>query len=326
MINHKSTVTKVIPTDVSVLKIARTAPASHENTLDTALAPWDEIVRAFRNHRMLMGPLVGIESYDNADYGIVSFKGVRVVIPMKHMLYLEPRKDESETNYSARLRKRLNYMLGAEIDFYVKGVDEEDHSAVASRTEAMLKKRLRAYYILTENGTPRITVNSYVQARVIAVFDRAIRIEVFGVEHTIFGRNLAWEWIGDAHDAFSVGQILIARIDSIDFGHAEKNIHISEEYLKSLRIIANIKAAVPNMPAVALSKCLPQSHYAGRVVEINNGTIYVQLANGANAIAYSCRDRRAPGLHDDVNFVVTRISTKECCAIGLITRVIRKNL
>lgn len=44
-------------------------------------------------------------------------------------------------DYMNRLNRILGTMLGAEIDFIVKGIDSTTHSAVASRREAMLRKR-----------------------------------------------------------------------------------------------------------------------------------------------------------------------------------------
>lgn len=317
-----------MPIEGTVLKIARGTPLPHGDS--SVLTPWDEIVRAYRTHRMLTGRFIGIESHNGTDIAVIQYKGSRVVIPIMHMLFLDRREEESQASYYVRVQKRLRYMLGAEIDFYVKGLDEAEHCAVASRTEAMLKKRLRAYLVPGETGRPRICVNTYAEARVVAVFDHAIRIEVFGVEHAIFGRNLAWQWLRSAYDAFAVGQVLVARIDEIDYGSAGTLDTIgqellSDEDLQSLRVVADIKAATPNAPALALAGCIPQSHYAGRIVEISNGNIYLQLANGANALAYDCRDWRAPSLGDDVDFVVIRIKKKDCCAVGIITHIIRKN-
>ena len=100
-------------------------------------------------------------------------------------------------------------MLGAELDFLVKGIDSKTRSVVASRREAMLKKR-QTFYMETDNsGTYKIYDGRIVQARVIAVAEKAIRIEAFGVECSIMARDLSWDWIGDAHDRYSVGDQIV---------------------------------------------------------------------------------------------------------------------
>ena len=48
----------------------------------------------------------------------------------------------------------------------------------------------------------RIYEGRIVQARVIAVAEKVVRVEVFGVETSILARDLAWDWIGDAHERF----------------------------------------------------------------------------------------------------------------------------
>ena len=42
-----------------------------------------------------------------------------------------------------------------------------------------------------------------------------IRVEVFGVECSILARDLAWDWIGDAHERFAVGDEVLVRILSV---------------------------------------------------------------------------------------------------------------
>ena len=69
-----------------------------------------------------------------------------------------------------------------------------------------------------------------------------------------------------------------------------------------------------------------QSRYAGTVVDIVRGMPYIQLLNGANAIAHTCIDRRTPGKKDEVSFVVTNIDERKGVAMGVITRIIKQNI
>ena len=63
---------------------------------------------------------------------------------------------------------------------------------------------------------PQVREGRVVQARVTAVAEKSIRIEVFGVECSVLARDLAWEWICDAHDLYTVGDVILVRIQSID--------------------------------------------------------------------------------------------------------------
>lgn len=86
--------------------------------------------------------LSGIEKTDaGRTIAIVDYKGFRIVIPLREMVLDFPKGlygidyDEMILNY----QKILNKMLGAEVDFVIKGIDGNSRSVVASRKDAMLK-------------------------------------------------------------------------------------------------------------------------------------------------------------------------------------------
>ena len=88
--------------------------------------------------------------------------------------------DQEYTELMLRQNKIPGNMLGAEIDFIVKGIDSKSRSVVASRKDAMCKKR-KIFYMDTDSaGMYRIYENRIVQARVIAVAEKVVRVEVFG--------------------------------------------------------------------------------------------------------------------------------------------------
>ena len=214
-----------------------------------------------------------------------------------------------------RLNRMLSTMLGAEIDFIVKGIDSKTRSVVASRKEAMLRKRQTFYLDTDAAGMYRIYEGRIAQARVIAVAEKVIRVEVFGVECSIMARDLAWEWIGDAHERFSVGDQVLVRI-----------LNVRRDSLEDVGIKADIKSVSQNTSHDNLKKCRIQSKYAGKVTDVHKGVVYIRLSNGVNAVAHSCYDYRTPGKKDDVSFAVTRIDEDRGVAVGIITRIIRQNL
>lgn len=154
-----------------------------------------------------------------------------------------------------------------------------------------------------------------VQARVIAVAEKVIRVEVFDVECSIMARDLAWDWIGDAHERFSVGDQVLVRI-----------LNVHRENPENISIKADIKSVFQNTSQDNLKKCRIQSKYAGKVTDVYKGVVYIRLANGVNAVAHSCFDYRTPGKKDDVSFAVTKLDEERGVAVGIITRIIRQNL
>lgn len=279
---------------------------------------WHEVVNAYKTRRMLTGTVDGIEKYDGVkDFTVIDYSGYRVVIPLKEMFIDFPNTlhGDEYKHEVIRYQKLLNAMLGAKIDFMVLGVDSKSRSIVASRTEAMKKKRQTFYMETDKDGVYRIYENRIVQARVIAVAEKAVRVEVFGVECSMPAKDLAWDWIGDARERFSVGDEILVRVKEIN-----------RDSIKDLKIRVDAKSVDENRPAYNLDLCKIQGKYAGRVTDVHKGIVFIRLNNGVNAIAHSCLDRRIPGKKDDVSFAVTSIDEEREVALGIITRIIKQNI
>lgn len=303
------------PKPAPILTLEARADVDTEESL--ADIAWHEIHNAYRTRRILTGTLGGLEQTDNGKtIAVVEYKGFRIIIPLKEMIfnYQNNLTGDEYTQMIIRQNKLLSRMLGAEIDFIVKGIDSKARSVVASRRDAMMKKR-RIFYMDTDDaGEYRIYDGRIIQARVIATAEKAIRIEAFGVETSIMARDLSWDWIGDARDRFAVGDQILVRV-----------LNVNREDIEHISIKVDVRS-VSDVRQNSLSLCRIQSKYAGTVTDVYKGVVYIRLTNGVNAIAHSCYDRRRPGKKDDVSFVVTSIDEERGVALGIITRIIRQNL
>lgn len=304
-----------LPKPAPILTLEARADVDTEESL--ADIAWHEIHNAYRTRRILTGTLGGLEQTDSGKtIAVVEYKGFRIIIPLKEMIfnYQNNLSGDEYTQMIIRQNKLLSRMLGAEIDFIVKGIDSKARSVVASRRDAMMKKR-RIFYMDTDDaGEYRIYDGRIIQARVIATAEKAIRIEAFGVETSIMARDLSWDWIGDARDRFAVGDQILVRV-----------LHVSREDIEHISIKVDVRS-VSEARQNNLSLCRIQSKYAGTVTDVHKGVVYIRLTNGVNAIAHSCYDRRRPGKKDDVSFVVTSVDEERSVALGIITRIIRQNL
>ncbi|MEZ3487176.1 MAG: RNA-binding protein [Lachnospiraceae bacterium] len=278
---------------------------------------WHEIQNAYRTKKILTGMLGGIEKTENGSLiAIVYYKDFRTVIPITEMM-INLVQDESHDygDISLRQNKVLNNMLGCEIDFIVKGLDAQSRSVVASRKEAMLKKRQIFYLDRDASGDSKIHEDRIVQARVVAVAEKVVRAEIFGVETSILARDLSFDWMGDAREHFHVGEHILVRI-----------LSVTAESLDKITVKADVKSVEGNTSKENMKKCKIQGKYAGTVEDIHKGTVFVRLSIGVNAIAHSCYDNRTVGKKDEVSFVVTHIDEERNVAVGLISRIIRQNL
>lgn len=278
---------------------------------------WHEIQNAYITHRIMTGTLSGVECNDAGHhYAIADYNGFRIVIPLKEMFFDFSTNLHGDEYKEAVMRynKLMNSMLGAEIDFVVRGIDSKARSVVASRKEAMYKKRQTFYMETDENGMFRIYEDRIVQARVTAVAEKAIRVEIFGVDCAMPVKDLSWDWLGDAGERFSIGDKILVRIKEVE-----------RESIKDIYVRADARSVTDNRTD-NLSSCKIQGKYAGRVTDTHKGVVYIRLSNGVNAMAHSCLDRRMPGKKDDVSFVVTAIEEERGVALGIITRIIKQNL
>ena len=267
-----------------------------------------------KSKRILSAKLEGIEKLPSGSYiAVVYYKEFRIVIPANEMMIdISEYDDQSNLELNNRYAQILSRMLGAEIDFIISGIDKKEKKVVGSRKSAMLKKR-QQYYINEIDGKPRITVGKKVESRVIAVGDKTMRVEMFGVETVVSIKNAAWEWLEDLRDTYEVGDRIYVKIMELEV------IDQNEIYVS-----ASIKEAMDNPSKENIKKCIVQGKYIGKVTGLDQNVIYVRLNVGVNAIALAVHDRKAPTKRDEVSFVITRIDEDNGIAIGIITKVLKQ--
>jgi len=275
---------------------------------------WLELRTAMKSKRILSAKLEGIEKLPSGSYlAIVYYKEFRIVIPASEMMInINEYDDETNLEVNNRYAQILSRMLGAEIDFIISGIDKKEKRIVASRKAAMLRKR-QIYYINEIDGKPRITVGKKVESRIVAVGDKIIRVEMFGVETVVSIKNVAWEWIEDLRDRFEVGERVYVKILELEV--VDQN---------EIHVVASIKDAVDNSSKDNIKKCILQGKYIGKVTGLDQNVIYVRLNVGVNAIALAVHDRKAPSKRDEVSFVITRIDEENGIAIGIITKILKQ--
>lgn len=239
-----------------------------------------------------------------------------MVIPATEMnIRLEDHRENGDKELHNRYAQILSWMMGAEIEFTVSGPDRRSGSVVASRADAMRRKQRQFFLTPGRDGRPLVQEGTVAEARVIAVSERVVRVEIFGVEFPIFAREVAWEWVDDCNDYYGIGDRVLVKLLSIDRSDPG-----------NIRLQASIRETVPNPAKENIRKCVVQGKYIGKVTDVNRNAIYVRLNVGVNAVALAVHDRRTPCRKDDVSFVVTRIDEEAGIAIGIITRIIKQHL
>lgn len=281
---------------------------------------WHELENAQRTGRILTGKLVGVERTRNGmDTAVVLFKNMKVLVPLKEMA-VHTGQVPSGPEYAAwasGIIRILSTRQNSDVDFLVRGLgsNEAGERIVAgSRRDAMRRKRKHFYLDTDELGRHMIEEGSMVQARVVAVADKLIRLEVFGVECAVAAKRMSWVWMSSARDKHYVGELIPVRVTQIERVNAD-------------RITIRVDARdVFGETGDNLSLCQRNGRYVGEVTDVRKGVIFIRLSIGVNAVSHECRDMRIPGRKDTVSFTVTRLDEKNGVAIGVVNRIIKQNL
>jgi ribosomal protein S1 len=293
--------------------------AEAETQKDRENTVWHEI----KNSQITGSHLTGIfgkveKSKKNGTISIIDYKGQRIAIPISEMMLNMVRpENQSEEEFNERAYRVLNRMMGAEIDFVVRGISENDGErvAVASRKAAMYRLRRRYYLNKGSNGKPQIYPGRIAEARIVAVSQLSLRVEVFGVETPIRNQDLSWGYVGDCRNEYFVGDSVQVRVTYVEGDSPE-----------TLFIRADIKSLTEDTTREKLLALKPQTNCIGRVTDSGGGIIFIRLLDGIRAMAHKCFDHRKPGKGDDVMFVVTRIDEDSEIAFGIIPRIVKRNL
>ena len=257
-----------------------------------------ELMRSRDEKRILTGKINGIEDEyykirnENIPCAVLWYEDVKILIPSTHL-------GTSKIN-----RSMIRGMLGAEIDFIVIEIDTVSNVAIASRIDAM---QLRAKLEL-----PKLKKNDSVRARILAVGEKHILVELYGKEVVIKAENLQHTYIYSCKEIYSPGESLKVRIINIDI---EKDIYELDA-----------KCFIEN-PFKNIRKYITENgEYTGRVVAFpkKNSGIIVQLDNSniGCLIRVPARFNRYPHLLDNVLIKITEIKESHKQIYGYLVRII----
>lgn len=293
-----------------VITLDRTAsiPASNE----AREIAWHELKDSMIRQKILTGRLVSLEPHriserELINVAIINYHDYRIAIPTSEMNIIVNGVVEEGKDRQARITSN---MVGCDVDFIVVRLDEKSHSVVASRKLAMNRK-IRDFYIdrTTATGKPVLGEGAVVEARIVAVSESVLRLEVFGAECFARAYDVMDEWLADARDRYSVGDTVYVRISSLKIGEND---------------YPAIQVEGRSLSPGTVFPCVKQGKYLGTVTGVSKGHYFLRLDVGTNAIAHTCEgEYPLPKKKDKVSFICTRMDVEGRVAVGLISRVIK---
>ena len=265
-----------------------------------------DLVESMKSRRILSGTIQGVERPENSpsrSMAVLYHGDFKVIIPAEEMIDLHG-LPKSEVLFSM-----VNRRMGAEVDYVVKGVDQESGLVAASRLEAMAIKRREYYYGAGRDGNNLLYDGVCAEARVVAVVRAGVFVELFGVETFIPLRELSYQRMLDATAAYQPGQRVVVKLLEI---HRADRDHI--------RVAASVKQASANPYEKALRRYSVGNRYVGTVSMVDTTGVFVALDGGVDCLcSYPPRGRPPRGARVTVRILGINHETNRIW--GVITHV-----
>lgn len=247
-----------------------------------------DLLESLRVGKILTGTIQGVErSSENRSMAIVYHGAFKIVIPAEEAV--TPPEDFRDKNPADVMHYLLTKRLGAEVDFIVKGIDQEANVAVASRLDAMKAKRKQYYFGTDRDNNNLLYVGQCAEARVVSVIRAGIFVDVFGLEVYIPLRELSYQRMMDATGSFRPGQRILVKILALD--KTDK---------ANIRLTASVKQSAENPYEKALRRYTVDNRYVGTVSMVDTNGVFVALDGGIDCLcSYPKRGRPPRGGESD---------------------------
>ena len=267
------------------------------------------VLTAARNaRRILTATIDAIEADGDAMPRAVFYVGsVKAVIPFAQMGFDLDRGEGSQRE--ARLF--MGSMLGAKIDYMVRGIDAEARIAAASRRDAMI---VRQASILNARGTSReyrVTEGMRVTARIVHVSQFTVRVEVYGFETFVPINRISNLWVNDIREVIQVGEERPVEILSLVRG----------EDGRVTRMEVSLRAA-EEAPRLQLRE---GNTYTGHIINFSEKAYYVRVSGMPVEIRCPVRSSHtmeAIGIGDLVKFYIRGVH--DGVPTGAILKVLKR--
>lgn len=252
-----------------------------ETAAEKARSDLLDLVESMKTQRILTGTIQGVEQAGSRSLAVLYHGDFKIIIPADQaVLLVEDRQGRSPEEI---LSDTLNKRLGAEIDYIIKGIDQESGIAVGSRLEAMEIKRRQYYFGRDRDGNNLIYEGVCAEARIVSVIRAGIFVDLFGLEVYIPLRELSYQRLMDAGVQYQTGQRVLVKILKLD---RSDRSHI--------QVTASVKQAGENPYEKALKRYSVGNRYVGTVSMVDTTGVFVALDGGIDCLCSYPKRGRPP--------------------------------
>lgn len=253
-----------------------------------------------------------VKVYEDHD----TLKHFPITIPVQELFPYSP-DDYAGPKGRENLENELVSRIGAHIEFMLYRIDEKNKIGGASRLNAMSDRAVMNFIKVREDGKPEFVPGMKTNAKVIAVRNNKLVVEVHGVETTIRGRDMGYGTFNRMHELYQIGDeplVLIKGITNVMVKGAAK------EY-PYVKLDVSIRDAQQDPAIEAFSKYRVHDVVRGRVVNASEGGgLFVSLDDKIDCMCPypKTRDGKiiAPG--DEVPVMITNMDEETRRIRGII--------
>jgi len=139
---------------------------------------------------------------------VIQYNSCLVYIPAEY--YLEDYFQANQRNVKSYIEERG----GAEVDFRIIKIfrDGPEPIYIGSRIAALRKNRCDFWYSERAVGKSLLESGSVHEARVVAVSDGQLFVELFGVEARINARDITWNYVDSLKEKYSPGSTEFVKV------------------------------------------------------------------------------------------------------------------
>ena len=278
---------------------------SVETEADRQMSALLDLLESLRSKKIMTGKIEGVEnSAGGIPSAVLQHGGFKVIIPCFECV--DPPADFRDQDPNTVFHYILNKHLGAEIEYVVKGIDQEGEVVVASRKEAMAIRRRQFYFGLDKEGNNILYEGAIAEARVVGVIRAGIFVELFGIHTYIPNNELSYQRILDASAIYQNGMRVLVKI-----------VHLDRSDPKNIQITLSIKQTKKNPYDSVFERYCVGNHYIGTVTMVDINGIFVALDGGIDCLCpFNIRGR--PMIGTRVTVKITDINEENRRVRGLI--------
>lgn len=175
------------------------------------------VFQAANTRSICCGPITGVKfSRGTGHYVEAEYKGFRVLIPFGEMdIVLDRQSSDNDNDYENKTITAIRNMVGAEIEFIILNIDENEHLAIATRRLATEQRRREVLNGTNRAGEYHIYPGRKVVARILDVHPFYAWVEVAGWRTRLSASELRAEYVEDMTNELANGQRITVTISEL---------------------------------------------------------------------------------------------------------------